>query len=137
MKLLHFFEYCFYRCASSKFSRKFEKEEDSDIAPCIWITGCQTLNITTIMITFHIITSTVHVIDDKDFLITAWISTFTILALINAFFLLTRKKYEALKIRYKDEKNKKLRGWGVVLYIVLSLSLGIIAMFTFRVPLIG
>jgi len=132
MKLLHFFEYCFYRCASSKFAKKFEKEEDSDIAPCVWITLCQSWNIIMFIMIFYIITD-----DEFDF-ITVYISICIPLVLVNALFLLTRKKYEALKIRYKDEKNKKLKGWGVGLYILLSFLLVMIVMAKlFWVPATG
>jgi len=120
MKLLHFFEYCFYRCVSSKFNQKLDKEEYLDIAPSVWITLCQTCNITTLITIFYILVDTKF---DFEIVIP---SICIPLFLINTLFLLTRKKYEALKIRYKDEKNKKLRGWGVVSYIILSFSIWII-----------
>ena len=66
--------------------------------------------------------------DEKFDFITIYISICITLALVNALFLLTRKKYEALKIRYKDEENKKIKGWGVILYIVLSLLFSMLAM---------
>jgi hypothetical protein len=131
MKILRFFDYCFYRCASSKFAQKLDKQEYTHIAPAVWITLCQQFNILTIIIIFHIITNTTHVIDDIIVFKPLSISILIFLALVNALFLLTRKKYEALKIRYKDEKNKKIRGWGVILYIILSMTLGIIIILTF------
>ena len=83
MKLLHFFDYCFYRCASSKFAKKFEKEEDSDIAPCVWITLCQQFNILTIVIFFHIVTGTTHIIDEITVFKPLSISIIIPLALVN------------------------------------------------------
>ena len=120
MKILNFFDYCFYRCASSKFAQKLDKEEYSHIAPAVWITTCQSWNITTMITIFYII------IDEKfDFEIILPSIIITVY-LINTFFLLTRKKYDTLKIYYKDEKNKKLKGWGVALYIILSILLWLI-----------
>jgi hypothetical protein len=120
MKILVFFDYCFYRCASSKFAQKLDKQEYAHIAPAVWMTIFQTCNITTIITLYYII------IDTKfDFEIVIP-SVFIPIALVNALYLFTRKRYEVLKIRYKDEKNKKLKGWGVVLYIVLSLAVWLI-----------
>jgi hypothetical protein len=42
---------------------------------------------------------------------------------INSFFLLTKKKYEKLAEKYKNEKHRKIKGWGVFLYLVGSVFL--------------
>ena len=120
--MIKFFDYCFYRCAFSKFAQKLDKEEYSHIAPAVWITLCQSWNIIMFIMIFHII------IDEEFDFSTVYISICIPLVLVNALFLLTRKKYEALKIRYKDENNKKLKGWGVGLYILLSFLLVMIVM---------
>jgi hydrogenase-4 membrane subunit HyfE len=132
MKILKFFDYCFYRCAYSKFAQKLDKEESAHIAPAVWIILCQSWNIITIIMLYYII------IDTKFDFITVYISIFIPLALVNALFLLNRKKYEELRILYKDEKNKKLKGWGVVLYIIFSFLFAVIAMIKlFWVPKTG
>ena len=114
MKILDFFDYCFYRCASSKFAQKLEKEESVHIAPSIWITACQSWNVIMFIMIYYII------IDEKFDFITVYIPLVIVLFIINNF-LLTRKKYEALKIHYRYEENKKLKGWGVFAYVILSL----------------
>ena len=114
--MIKFFDYCFYRCAFSKFAQKLDKEEYSHIAPAVWITLCQSWNIITIITIFYII------IDTKFDFIAVYIPIVIALVIVNIF-LLTRKKYEASIIRYKDEKHRKLKGWGVGLYIILSLLL--------------
>ena len=113
MKLLHFFEYCFYRYSSCKFSQKQDKE-DPYLAPIAWVTFCQMCNILTIITIYYLIIETKF--DFPSVCLTIAITLY----LINSFFFLTKKKYEALKERYKDEKNRKRKGWGVALYIFLS-----------------
>jgi hypothetical protein len=49
------------------------------------------------------------------------IPLYIILYGINYFILLTEPKYNELAEKYKDEKHKKLKGWGVLLYLIGSL----------------
>jgi ABC-type multidrug transport system fused ATPase/permease subunit len=42
---------------------------------------------------------------------------------ILSFFILNEKKYEELAEKYKNEKNSKLKGWLVFLYIISSVIL--------------
>lgn len=34
----------------------------------------------------------------------------------------TEERYKRLEKKYKNEKNKKIKGWGVVLYVIISIS---------------
>jgi len=113
MKLLHFFEYCFYRCTDCKFSQKSDKDAPH-LAPIAWITACQAWNILTIITIYYII------IDTKFDFIAIVPPIFITISLVNFLFFLTKKKYGELKEYYKDEENRKLKGWGVALYIFLS-----------------
>jgi len=51
------------------------------------------------------------------------IATVLIVICVLNLFIMTQKKYLELSERWKDEKHKKLKGWLVVGYIVLSLVL--------------
>jgi nitrogen fixation/metabolism regulation signal transduction histidine kinase len=102
------------------FAQKLDKNAPH-LAPFAWLTLCQSWNVIMLIMIYFI------VIDKKFDFIVVYISIVILLFIVNNF-LLTRKKYEALKIRYKDEKNKKLKGWGVGLYIILSFLLVMIVM---------
>ena len=113
MKLLLFFEYCFYRYSSCNFSQKQDKA-DPYLAPITWVTACQTWNILTIITVYFII------IDKKIDFVSVFLSIAIAIYFINTFFFLTKKKYEELVERYKYEENRKRKGWGVAMYLLFS-----------------
>jgi hypothetical protein len=51
---------------------------------------------------------------------------------INYFFLLTDKKYEKLLEIYKYEKHKRIKGWGVFLYLIGSLVIWLACIFLLK-----
>ena len=53
-----------------------------------------------------------------------------VLMFIN-FRLFTKQKYKSLKSKYKNEKHKTLKGYGVLLYEIGSFALIIICQFVF------
>ena len=44
----------------------------------------------------------------------------------------TEERYKRLVKKYKNEKNKKIKGWGVVLYVIISMSTFFILIMLFR-----
>jgi hypothetical protein len=111
--MYRFFEYCFYRICFVYHKRKI------DIHPQIyssgWVTGAQLFNILTIVDIYQIFTNTKY-----NATILVW-SIVISLGIINSFILLTEKKYIKLTEKYKEEKNKKIKGWGVFLYVSVSI----------------
>ncbi|MBR7014433.1 MAG: hypothetical protein IKI07_06190, partial [Prevotella sp.] len=47
-------------------------------------------------------------------------------------FLLTEKKYQELTEKYKNEKHKKMKGWGVFFYLVFSILIGLVCIWFFK-----
>ena len=82
-----------------------------------WVTGAQLFNILTIINIYYIFTNSTY---DGDIKLLVW-SIVIPLCIINYFILLTEKKYIKLKEKYKEENNRKLKGWGVALYESLSI----------------
>lgn len=66
-----------------------------------------------------------HLFNEKINTDTIWI--IIIITTILSFFL-KRKKYEELAEKYKNEKNSKLKGWLVFLYLVGSVILYFVSM---------
>jgi len=131
MIILKYFEYCFYKLTNSKLFQKADKKEPH-LAPRAWVTLCQACNILAIIETYIIISNIKF--DIKNFKYT-WIPICITLYLANTFFFLTKNKYKELTIRYKDEKHKKLKGWGVFLYVLLSILMwGVVSIKLFWVP---
>lgn len=118
---LIFFDYCFYRIARSKLFYKQDKKAPY-LAAGVWVTMCQVWNITAIITIYHIIYNTTY-----DFVF-VFIPIFLILCLFNGLFFLTKNKYDKLVISYKDEKHKKIKGWGVFLYVISSILLWVFVM---------
>jgi hypothetical protein len=112
---MKFFDYCFYRILSYYIKRKVDKH------PLIYTTGWVTLGQSCNIIT--IVTLFCFIFDIKYDFKTIWTCLVIIVYLINDRFLLTYKKYEKLSEIYKDEKHKKLKGWGVFSYIIVSILL--------------
>ena len=114
--MITFFDYCFYRISTSWYYRKIEPS-----TPYIWVcgqvTGCEVFNIMTLINVYHLINHSTYNFE------IVFIPILIIVAMVNIFVLLTQKKYEFLIEHYKDEKHKKLKGWGVFLYVISSLFL--------------
>lgn len=51
--------------------------------------------------------------------------------LVLSVFFISKKKYKQLEIKYKNEKNKKLKGWLVFLFIIGSFIMSIISVNVF------
>jgi len=102
----------------SKFFKKLEKK-DTHLLTSVWVTLLQLGNILTMIDIYQIYTnSTIK------YNYTVLVFSITIpLTIINTFFLLTEKKYKWMFEHYKEEKYKKLKGWGVFLYIIGSIFL--------------
>ena len=110
---LKFFDYVFYRIATTKYYQKVDPK-----TPYIWAFGCvsffQLGNILTIVDIYQIFTK---VRFDNASLV--W-SISIPLSIINVFFITTEKKYKWMVEHYKNEKNKIIKGWGVFLYMIGS-----------------
>ena len=95
-----FFEYCFYRIATTKYFKKVDSK-----TPWIWAFGwtsfCELLNIMTIINTYHIFNKSTYNFEFVFILICIPVY------FINVFILLTEKKYKRLLEYYKEENNKK------------------------------
>jgi hypothetical protein len=110
-----FFEYCFYRIHFLYVHKKIAS--DPNIYASGLVSGCQLFNVLTIINIFQIFTNSTY---DGDIKFLIWSIALPIF-LINYFILLTEKKYIKLKEKYKEENNRKLKGWGVALYESLSI----------------
>ena len=121
---MKFFYYIFYRIIDSRYYQKVEKK-DAWIFGMGITTSCQAMNLNALLISLF------GENKNEQLSIKEWLFIFTGLFVINLF-LLTNKKYLALKERWKDETHRTLKGWGVVLYTVGSLALFIFALFFFK-----
>jgi hypothetical protein len=96
---LKFFDYCFYRFATTKYLQKRDPK-----TPYIWAFGwlsfCQLGNVLTIIDIYQIYTNTTY-----DAATLVWSIAIPI-SIINIFFITTEKKYQCLVEHYKEEKIK-------------------------------
>lgn len=128
--MITFFDYCFYRIATTRYFQKVDPK-----MPWIWAFGwvsfCQTGNVLTLIDVYQIFTNSTYNYE-------SWIWPIAIFISIINMFLLTEKKYNRLVEHYKEEKNKKIKGWGVFLYVLGSLFIYIyIGVKFFWVPVSG
>ena len=118
---IKYFDYVFYKIATSKFYQKVDPK-----MPYIWAFGvlqfCQLCNILTLVGIYDIFTGVNLASEPKTFV---WKIAFP-LSVFNVFFVMTEKKYKWLIERYKNEAHKKLKGWLVILYIVGTLVFAIV-----------
>jgi hypothetical protein len=129
--MLKFFEYCYYRIANSKLYQKLDKKEPY-IWARTWVSICQAWNILTIITVYHIINNTKY--DFKP----VFFSIFIVIHITNTFVFLRKKKYLDLQMYYKNEKHKTIKGWGVFLYVILSIFLfGYVMIKLFWIPKIN
>ena len=112
--MLKFFDYCFYRITYSKYYQRVDKKD-----PYIWAWGgislSQTCNVLTFITLYHIIKGI-----EYDFVIVG-ISIYVTIYFLNIFLFLPIKKYKEMGKWEKNEKYRTLKGWGVFLYILLSM----------------
>ncbi|MDR1198829.1 MAG: hypothetical protein LBK94_07445 [Prevotellaceae bacterium] len=126
--MIKFFDYCFYRIATTKYFQKVDPK-----TPYIWAFGwtqfCELLNILTFINIYHLFDNSRYDYEIVPILICIPLS------IINVFILLTKKKYNKSIAYYKDEKHKKLKGWGIFLYVIGSmLAFGYTGVKLFWVP---
>jgi hypothetical protein len=114
MLMYRFFEYCFYRIATVYIKRKIDKHPF--VYACGWVTFGQLGNILTIFDIYQIFTN--RILGNDKLLI--W-SIVLPLYIINTFFFMNEKKYKWMVEHYKEEKNRKIKGWAVFLYEIVSL----------------
>lgn len=109
---MKFFYYCFYRISSM-----YEKIEGtgSYLTGNVLVAGCFGFNILALIhlfLSFYEKRPTTKIVA----------ILITVLCVLNLF-IMGEKKYLQLTERWKEEKYKKLKGWLVVGYIILSLVL--------------
>ena len=119
-----FFEYCYYRIHSWYIVHKVDRTPR--IYSTHWVSFGQTSNVITLIcplcyclnikVEFLFIFFPIHIIH-------CW---------LNYSFLLTEKKYQELTEKYKNEKHKKLKGWGVFFYLLSSFAISIICLGVFE-----
>jgi hypothetical protein len=119
------FDYCFYRIHSVYIHKKIDKHPR--IYACGWTSFSQLCNMLSVVLLFCFVFNLKY--DFKIIILTLTIGIYV----TNYFFLLTEKKYKELTKKYKEEKNKKLKGWLVFLYIFGSLLLYNISLFVFKI----
>jgi len=110
---MKFFEYCFYRIHSWYVHKKVASTPR--IYSTNWVSFGQIFNILMFIQIFCFI------IDVKFEILYIMLPLYIIIYGMNYFVLLTEKKYEKLVEKYKEESYKKLKGWGVFLYLISSL----------------
>jgi hypothetical protein len=110
-----FFEYCFYRICYVYNKRKIDKHPY--IFACGWVALGQISNIMTIINLYFIINQTKYnfPLVFIPILIVVYVSNFLI------FF--TDRKYKYYLEYYKNENHRKIKGWGVFFYILVSFIL--------------
>lgn len=124
-----FFYYCFYREESwyQKNVIRIALWDHTYVHSVTAVTGAQWFNLLTLATVagyyFHF---RINLSYKLCMVITAFVLLF-----INSI-LFTEKKFKSLKSRYKNEKHKTLKGYGVLLYEIGSFVLWIICLFVFR-----
>ena len=124
-----FFYYCFYREESwyQKHRRLTAPWDQSLVVSVSSVTSAQWFNLMTLATVvgyyFHFRINLIYIL--------CMLVTGFVLLFINSR-LFTEKKFKSLKSRYKNEKHKTLKGYGVLLYEIGSFVLWIICLFVFR-----
>lgn len=117
--MFRFWEYCFYRVADTKLIKELVSEVFSSVTSCGYISLFQIMNLCTIL----------NLISMPRFLF--W--TITVLAdfiiLFYNFQIMNDNKYEELKAKHKDEPHRVLKGFGVIMYMLISFILVILSFF--------
>lgn len=116
-----FFEYCFYRAA--KFYKSWGENNNYYISGKFSLFLALCANLLTLIGLFYFIFGTKYSIN---IVYLVWI-----LLSVLSFFILNRKKYAELEQRYKEERNSKLKGWLVFLYIIGSIILFFVSLYLY------
>jgi hypothetical protein len=111
--MYRFFEYCFYRICFVYYKRKIDTSPN--VYACGWVCAAQLFNILTIINIYQIFTNAIF---DKAILV--WGIAIPIY-FVNYFIFFTKQKYKWMVEYYKNEKHRKLKGWGVFLYVSVSI----------------
>lgn len=116
-----FFDYCFYRIA--KVYRILDKKDY-----CDW--GYGVMFATFGFIALALITCILYVLKYKltNVIIIAVATPFILLDVLFTFFFNKESKYMRLEKYYKNEKNRRLKGWLVFLYVFGSVALFFISL---------
>ena len=110
--MIKFFDYCFYRIHYVYVKRKI------DSAPRVYSTNWVSFGqICNILIFIQLFCFVINVKFEIVFAIPLYIIVYG----INYFIIFTKKKYDDLAEKHKKESYKKLKGWGVFLYLLGSL----------------
>jgi hypothetical protein len=110
-----FFDYCFYRICYIYYKRKIDSHPY--VFACGWVSLGQISNIMTIINLYFIINHTKY-----NFSL-VFIPILLIVYTSNFFIFFTDKKYKYYLEYCKYEKHRKIKGWGVLLYVFLSFIL--------------
>lgn len=119
-----FFEYCYYRIQSWYIVHKVDRTPR--VYSTHWVSVGQTSNVIT-LISFLFFYLNIKV----EFL-SIFFPIHIIHCWLNYSFLLTEKKYQELTEKYKNEKHKKIKGWGVFFYLIFSFVISIICIGVLR-----
>lgn len=121
-----FFYYCFYRIASGiSFFSALNLFNISLAYADLWVSIGQTFNIFTLACIFC------YCLHIKFEFVLVFFPILVTVVVLNSF-LLTSDKYFELQKKYKDEKQKKLKGWGVFFYLVFSILIGLVCIWFFK-----
>ncbi|MBR3389244.1 MAG: hypothetical protein IKG83_01855 [Prevotella sp.] len=119
-----FFYYCFYRIHSWYIMHKIDRTPR--IYSTHWIASGQSFNVMSLLTIFF------YYFDIKFEFLFVLAPIYITLYVLNYSFLLTEKKYQELTEKYKNEKHKKLKGWGVFFYLVSSFVVWMICTAIFK-----
>ena len=118
--MCNFFEYCFYRIHS--WYLKYKIDTQPRVYSAHWVCVGTTSNLMTFIQIFC------YFINIKFELLLLLLPIHAMNYWINYSFLLTDRKYKELEKKYKKEKFKKIKGFGVILYLISSLIIWIICL---------
>lgn len=118
------FNYCFYRIA--KGYKFFEVKYYCDSAYAVLFTTFCLLSLSTITIILYCFHSRI-----TEEYVKIIIVPFPALLFFYTFFVESEKKYKELEEYYKNEKNKKLKGWLIATYVVGSLLIYFLSLYFF------
>ncbi len=117
--MYRFWEYCFYRVADSKMLQELVSNVFSSVSSCGYISLVQIMNLCTILNLLSM---------PRWLLCIIAVSAYFIILFCN-FYVLNDKKYKELKAKYEDETHRALKGFGVIMYMLISYILFILSFF--------
>ncbi len=122
---MKFFDYCFYRIHQVYIKRKIDKHPQ--VYSSNWVSFGQVSNIMVFVQLF------LYLLEIKCHILLIAAPLYIIISGMNCFFIMTTEKYEKLLEMYKNETHRTLKGWGVLLYEVISFALCAFLILTLRV----